>query len=68
MKDNLTELCLIVDTSGSMAPLIKDTVGGVNSFIEEQRKVEGGWGMPCLHPYLQSTESFHPVPKGYSGD
>ena len=41
MKENLTELMVILDASGSMFHLIKDTIGGYNALIEEQRKLEG---------------------------
>jgi len=41
MKKNLTELVFILDRSGSMAGLEKDTVGGFNSMIEKQKKEAG---------------------------
>ena len=41
MKKNLTELVFILDRSGSMQGLEKDTIGGFNSLIEKQKKVEG---------------------------
>ncbi|MGE5678184.1 MAG: vWA domain-containing protein [Pseudomonadota bacterium] len=41
MKENLTEIIFILDRSGSMAGLESDTIGGYNSFLEEQKKVEG---------------------------
>ena len=41
MKKNLTEMVFILDRSGSMAGLEKDTIGGFNSMIERQRKEEG---------------------------
>ena len=41
MKDNLTELFIILDRSGSMQRLTADTIGGYNSLIEQQRKLEG---------------------------
>lgn len=41
MKKNLTEMVFILDKSGSMAGLEKDTVGGFNSLIASQRKEEG---------------------------
>lgn len=41
MKKGLTEIVFILDESGSMSGLEKDTVGGFNSFIKEQRKIEG---------------------------
>ena len=41
MKNNLTELVFILDQSGSMAGLEKDTIGGFNAMIERQKKQEG---------------------------
>lgn len=41
MKQNLTELVFILDRSGSMAGLEKDTIGGYNAMLEQQRKVDG---------------------------
>ena len=41
MKKNLTELVFILDRSGSMAGLEKDTIGGFNAMIEKQ-KAEAG--------------------------
>ncbi len=41
MKKNMTELVFILDRSGSMQGLEKDTVGGFNSFIEKQKKEDG---------------------------
>ena len=41
MKKNLTELVFILDRSGSMAGLEKDTIGGFNAMIARQRAAEG---------------------------
>ena len=41
MKKNLTEIVFILDRSGSMSGLEKDTIGGFNSLIERQKKEEG---------------------------
>ena len=41
MNKNLTEIVFILDRSGSMAGLEKDTIGGFNSMIEKQRRHEG---------------------------
>ncbi len=41
MKKNLTELVFILDRSGSMAGLEKDTIGGFNSMLEKQKAVAG---------------------------
>jgi len=41
MKKGLTELIFILDRSGSMGGLEQDTIGGFNSLLERQKKVEG---------------------------
>ncbi len=41
MKNNLTELVFVIDKSGSMSGLEKDTIGGFNSMLEKQRKEDG---------------------------
>ena len=41
MKKGLTELVFILDKSGSMGGLEKDTIGGYNSMLEKQQAVEG---------------------------
>lgn len=41
MKKGLTELVFILDKSGSMGGLEKDTIGGYNSMLEKQKAVEG---------------------------
>lgn len=38
---NITDLIFILDKSGSMSGLEKDTIGGFNSLIEKQKKEEG---------------------------
>ncbi|MBE7057066.1 MAG: VWA domain-containing protein [Ruminococcaceae bacterium] len=40
MKNNITELVFILDRSGSMAGLEADTIGGFNSMIEKQKKLD----------------------------
>ena len=39
--NNITELVFILDRSGSMSGLERDTIGGFNSMIEKQRKEDG---------------------------
>ena len=39
VNNNLTELIYILDMSGSMQKLAKDTIGGYNSLLNEQRKL-----------------------------
>ncbi len=41
MKKNLTEIVFILDRSGSMHGLERDTIGGYNSMLEKQHKVDG---------------------------
>lgn len=41
MKKETTELVFILDKSGSMAGLEKDTIGGFNALIDKQRKLPG---------------------------
>ena len=41
MKKNLTEIVFILDRSGSMCGLERDTIGGYNSMLEKQRKEPG---------------------------
>lgn len=40
-KENFTSIGVIIDRSGSMSSLTKDTIGGYNSFIREQKAVPG---------------------------
>ena len=37
MRKNLTEIVFILDRSGSMSGLERDTIGGFNSMIEQQK-------------------------------
>ncbi|MCQ2054875.1 MAG: VWA domain-containing protein [Fibrobacter sp.] len=41
MKQGLTEMVFILDRSGSMSGLEKDTIGGFNSTIEKQKQEPG---------------------------
>ena len=41
MRKNLTELVFIVDRSGSMAGLERDTIGGLHATLQANREVEG---------------------------
>lgn len=40
-KENFTSINVVIDRSGSMAPLTKDTIGGFNTFLKEQKAVPG---------------------------
>lgn len=41
MKKGLTELIFILDKSGSMDGLERDTIGGFNSMLKKQQEIEG---------------------------
>ena len=41
MGNNITEIVFILDRSGSMAGMESDTIGGFNSIIESQKKLDG---------------------------
>jgi len=41
MKKDFTSINVVMDASGSMAPLTKDTIGGFNNFMTEQRAQPG---------------------------
>ena len=41
MKERFTEIVFILDKSGSMHGLEKDTIGGFNSLIQKQKKEDG---------------------------
>lgn len=41
IKNNITEVVFILDRSGSMSGLEKDTIGGFNSLVEKQKKEKG---------------------------
>ncbi len=42
LNNNLTEIVAIIDESGSMGTIKNDTIGGFNSFLEEQQKYTDG--------------------------
>ncbi|RAZ78973.1 vWA domain-containing protein [Planococcus halotolerans] len=58
MKNEMTELVFILDKSGSMAGLEKDTIGGFNALIEKQRKLEGDVRVTTVL-FNQSYELLH---------
>ena len=41
MRNDLAEIAVILDKSGSMHRIADDTIGGFNAFVEEQKKVPG---------------------------
>lgn len=41
MKKDLTAVAIVIDRSGSMSSVRQDTIGGINTFLEEQRQGDG---------------------------
>lgn len=41
MKKDLTELIIVLDESGSMQSVVRDTIGGFNTFLETHQKMSG---------------------------
>ena len=48
MKYETSELVFILDRSGSMSGLEKDTIGGFNALIQKQRKEKGKCYVSCV--------------------
>src|SRR3990167_1018571 len=56
-----TMICLILDRSGSMGGRENDVVNGVNSFIEEQKKLPDPASIACVRFDTEATERFRPM-------
>lgn len=41
MRNDLTDITVVMDTSGSMWNCIKDATGGINAFVKEQKEQPG---------------------------
>ena len=41
MRNDLTDITMVVDRSGSMASISTDAEGGINTFVEQQKKEPG---------------------------
>jgi len=60
MKKDLTDLTVVLDRSGSMQMCKEDAEGGVNQFIEDQKKQEG----ECLLTLVQFDTDYEFVHNG----
>lgn len=56
MKNDVTELVFILDKSGSMSGMERDTIGGFNAMIEKQKDEDGRFMF--LLSYFQTTHKF----------
>ncbi len=55
MQSDLTEIAYVLDRSGSMQSLVSDAIGGFNSFLSSQQKLEGRANFTLVlfdHEYL----------------
>ena len=59
MKNNLTELVFILDRSGSMGGLEKDTIGGFNSMLARQRNEPGEAYVSTILFSIQRSTTSH---------
>lgn len=41
MKNNYCHISIVLDRSGSMSSIAADTIGGLNTFISDQKKIDG---------------------------
>jgi hypothetical protein len=48
VRNDLTDISIVLDRSGSMASVWEDTIGGFNSFIEAQRKLPGACSVSAI--------------------
>src|SRR5712671_2965563 len=54
-------ICLILDRSGSMAGREKDVIGGVNTFLDEQKKLPHPASVAFVRFDTSATERFRPM-------
>jgi hypothetical protein len=57
MRDDYCDVTIVLDESGSMEPLQKDTIGGVNRFLKDQRALPG----KCTLSLLKFSHVDRPV-------
>jgi len=57
MREDLTDITLVLDRSGSMSRIKDDTIGGFNEFLEDQQKVEG----EATFSLVQFDDEYEPV-------
>jgi hypothetical protein len=62
MDQNYTHITVVIDRSGSMSSLAKDTIGGFNHFLEEQQKLPGKATMTLVQFDHEYQVDFNGVP------
>src|SRR5262245_51606472 len=48
MRNDLTELVMVIDRSGSMSAIKDDAEGGINQFIDDQKKLPGACSLTLV--------------------
>lgn len=61
-KLGFTQIVALLDRSGSMAKVQNDTIGGFNSFVDEQRKVPGEATLTLVQFSTECETTFADVP------
>ena len=61
MKENLTDITVVLDRSGSMGSVRDDTIGGFNTFLEGQKSGEG----EATISLVQFDHEYTPVYEGW---
>ena len=59
MKKGLTELVFILDQSGSMSGLEKDTIGGFNSMLQKQKELVTGFDEDLWYSLIEYVTVFN---------
>jgi uncharacterized protein YegL len=60
MRQDYCDIILVLDESGSMAPLQMDTIGGINKFLQTQREQPG----KCVITIMKFADMPRPVYTG----
>jgi uncharacterized protein YegL len=61
MNENLTAIALVVDRSGSMAKIKEETIGGINSFVNQHKEDKDG----DVKMTIAQFDNFYEVPYDY---
>lgn len=56
MDNSYTDITIILDRSGSMGHLRMDTIGGINTFLEDQKKLSGDKVLLTLIQFSTTSE------------
>lgn len=62
MRKNFTHIVALLDRSGSMTKVQNDTIGGFNTFVEEQKKVPGDATLTLVQFSDKCETTFSDVP------